>query len=155
MLRYRLTQPDGRRSERTAPIGLVRDFPKEKDAWREVDRLGLHVRINDESADTRIRFDALAEHYLKADFGSDAVRPKSVNTIPIVGHYVRDYLIERWGSEIAENIKPLELQRWLKSLHDRLDDHIEDSGHYASHLQGRHPARTCIHQPRRPCRDAR
>ena len=118
MLRYRLTQPDGRRSEHTAAIGLVRDFPKEKDAWREVDRLGLHVRINDESADTRIRFNGLAEHYLKADFGSDAVRPKSLNTIPIVGHYVRDYLIERWGSEIAESIKPLELQRWLKSLHD-------------------------------------
>ena len=69
MLRYRLTQPDGRRSEHTLPIGLSRDFPKEKDAWREVDRLGLLVRINDESTDTRIRFNALAEHYLKADFG--------------------------------------------------------------------------------------
>ena len=69
VLRYRLTQPDGRRSEHTLPIGFIRDFPKEKDAWREVDRLGLLVRINDESTDTRIRFNALAEHYLKADFG--------------------------------------------------------------------------------------
>ena len=118
MLRYRLTQPDGRRSEHTLPIGLIRDFPKEKDAWREVDKLGLHVRINDESANTRIRFNALAEHYLKADFGSDAVRPKSVNTIPIVEHYVRDYLVSRWGREAADDIKPLELQRWLKSLHE-------------------------------------
>ena len=118
MLRYRLTQPDGRRSERTLPIGLVRDFPKEKDAWREVDRLGLNVRINDESLDTSIRFNALAWHYLKADFGADAVRPKSVNTIPIVEHYVRDYLIARWGREAADAIKPLELQRWLKSLHE-------------------------------------
>ena len=118
---YRHTQPDGRRSELTLPVGSVRDFTKEKDAWREVDRLGLHVRINDESADTRIRFSALAEHYLKADFGTDAIRPKSVNTIPIVGHYVRDYLCYRWGAEIAEDIKPLELQRWLKSLHDGND----------------------------------
>ena len=118
VLRYRHTQPDGRRSELTMPVGTVRDFPKEKDAWREVDRLALHVRINDESADTRIRFDALAEHYLKADFGADAVRPKSVNTVPIVEHYVRDYLCDRWGAQIAEDIKPLELQRWLKSLHD-------------------------------------
>ena len=118
VLRYRLTQPDGRRSEHTLPIGLSQDFPKEKDAWREVDRLGLLVRINDESTDTRIRFNALAEHYLKADFGTDAIRPKSVNTIPIVEHYVRDYLTARWGMEVAEDIKPLELQRWLKSLHD-------------------------------------
>ena len=118
MLRYRLTGADGRRVENTLPVGLVRDFPKTNDAWREVDRLGLHVRINDTSADTRIRFNALAEHYLKADFGADAVRPKSVNTIPIVEHYVRDYLCERWGEAIAEDIKDLEIQRWLKSLHD-------------------------------------
>src|SRR5271169_3297705 len=116
VLRYRLTQPDGRRSEHTLPIGLSRDFPKEKDAWREVDRLCLLVRINDESTDTRIRFNALAEHYLKADFGTDAVRPKSVNTIPIVEHYVRDYLIKRFGENIAEDIKPVEIQKWLKSL---------------------------------------
>jgi len=33
-----------------------------------------------------------------------------------VEHYVRDYLCARWGQEIAEQIKPLELQRWLKAL---------------------------------------
>ena len=37
------------------PVGLVRDFPKEKDAWREVNRLGLLVRINDDSVDWGIR----------------------------------------------------------------------------------------------------
>ena len=118
VLRYRSHTTRWQEVEHTLPIGLVRDLPKEKDAWREVDRLGLLVRINDESTDTRIRFNALAEHYLKADFGTDAIRPKSVNTIPIVEHYVRDYLIARWGTEVAEDIKPLELQRWLKSLHD-------------------------------------
>ena len=118
VLRYRVTKPDGKRVEHGVPVGLVRDFPKEKDAWREVDKLGLLVRINDAPDDGRIKFDALAEHYLKADFGADAVRPKSVNTIPIVEHYVRDYLSNRWGREIAGDIKALELQRWLKSLHD-------------------------------------
>ena len=118
VLRYRITKPDGKRVEHGVPVGLVRDFPKEKDAWREVDKLGLLVRINDAPDDGRIKFDALAEHYLKADFGADAVRPKSVNTIPIVEHYVRDYLSNRWGREIAGDIKALELQRWLKTLHD-------------------------------------
>lgn len=99
------------------PVGLVRDFPKEADAWREVNKLGLLVRINETPNSGRIRFDALAEHYLKADFGADAVRPKSENTITITEHIVRDYLIARWGDEIAEDIKPLDLQRWLKSLH--------------------------------------
>ena len=117
MLRYRLNTADGSRKENTLPVGLLRDFPTEKAAWREVDRLGLLVRINSEESGTRIRFDALAEFYLKADFGDDAVRPKSVNTIPIVEHYVRDYLIARWGNELAGDIGPLEIQRWLKSLH--------------------------------------
>ena len=118
VLRYRVTKPDGQRVEHGIPVGLVRDFPKEKDAWREVDKLGLLVRINDAPGDTRIRFDALAEHYLKTDFGVDAVRPKSQNTKLITEHIVRDYLCKRWGGEIADDMKPLELQRWLKSLHD-------------------------------------
>ena len=118
MLRYRVTASDGRRVENIMQVGLVRDFPKEKDAWHEVDKLGLPVRINEAPCAGRIRFSSLAEHYLKADFGADAVRPKSVNTIPIVEHYVRDYLIKRFGENIAEDIKPLEIQKWLKSLNE-------------------------------------
>jgi integrase len=118
VLRFRVMNAEGRRVENTLSVGLVRDFPKEQDAWREVDRLGLATRVNsDASCRGRTRFDILAEHYLKADFGADAVRPKSVNTIPIVEHYVRDYLIARWGKEIADDMKPLDIQRWLKALH--------------------------------------
>jgi integrase len=119
VLRYRVATADGRRVENTLPIGLVRDFPNEKAAWREVDRLGLLVRINsDAPAPGRIRFDSLAEFYLKTDYGEDAGRPKSLNSIPIVAHYVRDYLVGRWGNEIAESVKTIEIQRWLKSLHN-------------------------------------
>jgi integrase len=119
VLRFRVVSAEGKRVEDILPIGLVRDFPKEKDAWREVDRLGLGVRINDDApAPGRASFHFLAEHYLKADFGADAVRPKSANTIPIVEHYVRDYLVKRFGGEVAEDIKPLEIQKWLKSLNE-------------------------------------
>ena len=118
VLRFRVTNAEGKRVENILPIGLVREFPKDKDAWREVDRLGLGVRINDAPAPGRASFKFLAEHYLKADFGADAVRPKSANTIPIVEHYVRDYLIKRFGEQIAEDIKPLEIQKWLKSLNE-------------------------------------
>ena len=116
VLRYRVTNSDGRRVENVMPIGLVQQFPKGKDAWREADRLGLSVRINE--APTRVSFNFLAEHYLKADFGADAVRPKSVNTIGHVEQVVRAYLIPRFGDEIAEDIKPFDIQRWLKSLHE-------------------------------------
>jgi integrase len=117
VLRYRVTKADGRRVEHIMPVALVRDFPKEKDAWREVNRLGLLVRINDDPVDVRIRFDALAEHYLRNDFGADAVRPKTERTTLNTQQIVRGYLIPRWGKEIADDIKPLDIQRWLKSLH--------------------------------------
>ena len=117
VLRYRVTKADGRRVEHIMPVALVRDLPKEKDAWREVNRLGLLVRINDDPVDVRIRFDALAEHYLKNDFGDDAVRPKTERTTLNTQQIVRGYLIPRWGKEIADDIKPLDIQRWLKSLH--------------------------------------
>ena len=116
-LRYRVMNAEGRRVEHTLPVGLVRDFPSEKAAWREVDRLGLAVRINEVPDSGRIRFDQLAEHYLKADFGPDAVRPKSEGTVLNINHIVRDILVPRFGQEIAEDIKPLDIQRWLKSLH--------------------------------------
>src|SRR5260370_15550331 len=118
MVRYRVTNSDGRRVENVMPIGLVREFPKDKDAWREADRLGSSVRINDSPMPGRIRFGFLAEHYLRADFGADAVRPKSANTISHVEHIVRAYLVPRFGNEIAEDIKPLDIQRWFKSLRE-------------------------------------
>jgi integrase len=118
VLRYRVTKPDGKRIEHGVAVGLVHDFPKENDAWREVDKLGLLAQINAAPMDGRIHFDALAEHYLRSDFGADCIRPKSQNTKSITEHIIRDYLSKRWGSEIADEIKPLELQRWLKSLHD-------------------------------------
>jgi hypothetical protein len=118
VLRYRITNPDGRRVENILPIGLVRQFPKDKDAWREADRLGLGIRINDTPGPGRASFLFLAEHYLKADFGADSVRPKSANTISHVEHIVRAYLVPRFGNEIADDIKPLDIQRWFKSLRE-------------------------------------
>jgi integrase len=102
VLRYRVTGADGRRVENSLPVGLVRDFPNEKSAWREVDKLGLCSRVNEAPALLRIRFAQLAEHYLRADFGQDAVRPKSEDTELNMNHIVRDYLIPRFGNEIAD-----------------------------------------------------
>jgi hypothetical protein len=116
VLRYRIMKSDGSRMEKIKQVGLVRDFPKQRDARREADK--LLVRINDAPADTRIRFEALAEHYLKVDFGEHAIRPKSENTIAVTEHIVRHYLTKRWGASIADDINSLDVQLWLKSLHD-------------------------------------
>jgi integrase len=117
MLRYRLNHADGKRMEDRAFVGTLKDFPTEKAARKEIDRLGLLALINAQAADNRIRFHALAEHYLKNDFGAEALRPKTERTVLNTEHIVRDYLIPKWGEHVADDIKPLDIQRWLKLLH--------------------------------------
>jgi len=104
-------------NQRTATAGeRKRRRQAAADAVKPLHAAGFSVRINE--APARVSFNFLAEHYLKADFGADAVRPKSVNTIGHVEQVVRAYLIPRFGDEIAEDIKPFDIQRWLKSLHE-------------------------------------
>jgi len=117
VLRYRENRDHDKRVQNDLPVGPVRHFPKEKDAWREVDRLGLLVRINAQHLDNRIRFRALAEHYLTHDVGPDALRPKSKRTALNTNQIVRTYLLPHWGDSIADDIKPLDVQHWLKTLH--------------------------------------
>jgi integrase len=118
VLRYRTTAADGRRVENTLNIGLLRDFPRERDAWREAERLTLLAKINEEQPSSRLNFAGLAAHYLKAEFGPDAMRSKTEDTTLNMQHICDDYLIPRFGSVVAADIKPLEIQRWLKMLHD-------------------------------------
>src|SRR6516162_1837782 len=119
VLRYRLVG----REQTPLVVGLVADFPTVDEAELEVDRLGLRVRINcTDSGTGRIRFDELAEYYLKVEFDPEVTAsPKSENTKPILEHYVRGILIAKWGDEIAEDIEPLEIQKWFNRLHNKDD----------------------------------
>ncbi len=116
VLRYRINGVE----QTPLVVGLVSDFPSEDDANVEADRLGLRVRINSGNAQIgRIRFNELAEYYLKVEFDPEVTAsPKSENTKPILAHYVRDILIAKWGGQIAEDIEPLEIQRWFNRLHN-------------------------------------
>jgi len=71
VLRFRVRAADGRWVEGTPlPVGLVLNLPNREDALREVDNQGLLVQINcDAPSAGPIRFDALAEFYLKTDMG--------------------------------------------------------------------------------------
>lgn len=122
-LRYRAPKPDGRRVDTLMTIGLVKDFPTKDAARREVDRLGLLCSINSKEVEhQRLKLKTLAEHYLDADLGLDAIRPKSDTTIAAVQHYVRDWIVPQWGDLFADAVKPIDIQRWLKSLHT--DSHL-------------------------------
>jgi hypothetical protein len=119
VLRRRITKPDGHRVEGTPLfVGLVSEFPMQADAEKEVDRLGLRARINvDQPQAGPLKFDALAEFYLTVEFDPElTASPSSENTKPILQHNVHDYIVAQWGSRNAEEMKTLEIQKWLISL---------------------------------------
>jgi len=67
-----------------------------------------------------VRFNELAEYYLKVEFDPEVTAtPKSENTKPILEHNVRDILIAKWGNQIAEDMEPLEIQKWFNRLHNK------------------------------------
>jgi integrase len=117
VLRYRIKGKE----QTPLVVGLVSDFPNEDEANVEADRLGLRVRINcTNPKPERVRFNQLAEYYLKVEFDPEVTAsPKSENTKPILDHYVRDFLIAEWGDQIAEDMEPLEIQKWFNALHNK------------------------------------
>ncbi len=107
---------DGKRVENKVPIGLVRDFPQETQAWTEVERLHLH--INEVNSRRGITFGDLAQHYAEHELvdHTESIHPKAHTTVRSYERVIRNRLLPRWGDRIAVAIEPLEVERWLKDL---------------------------------------
>jgi integrase len=101
-----------REAEHTCVVGPVADFPREKDAWLEIDR--RHIKPQpDQSA---IRTGCLTFGDLAASYMQNGMKKLAVTTQYTVTHYLDDYLIPRWGKSTALDIQPLEIEGWLGSL---------------------------------------
>ena len=114
-------QIEDQRKERTEILGSVIDFPREADAWKEVDRRGLLTKINEPGDCAKLRFRRIAQFYL------DRKIPRMAPTTQYCyRHIINDYLIPRWGDSFAVDIKPLEVEEWLYSLSkEERDDGLE------------------------------
>jgi integrase len=119
VLRYYATrQSDGKRVERTVPIGQVRDLPSESRAWAEIEQQHLHQQINQPDFRPRLSFADLASHFIQNELNesADTIDPKAPSTIYIYQHILNDYLIPRWGQRVALGIEPLQIEQWLMEL---------------------------------------
>jgi len=87
VLRYYATRSDGKRVERTVPIGLVEDIGScRADAWREVERQKLRETINllQPFRGTPRTYGQLCQHYIENELRidqSESARPKAFPTI--------------------------------------------------------------------------
>jgi integrase len=107
---YRTKPETGKRVEATVTIGAVTRFPKEKDAWVEVERRYLQPD-SVQNKIGRVTLGELVENYRKKAFNK-----LGVTTQPITAHILDDYLLPRWGGSFALDIEPDQIEEWLDAL---------------------------------------
>lgn len=115
--RFRVTRAsDGKKVENNKVLGLVKDIgSSEAAAWREVGRLGLD--INSQSNGKEPTFRELADHFrqyeLKKETGIGVKAGETVTTTELL---LNKWLLPRWGSSKAVDMKPLQIEAWFEML---------------------------------------
>jgi integrase len=107
---YKDKPVSGKRVENTVTIGSVAQFPREKDAWAEVERRHLAPNSGQKGVG-RVTFRELVENYRKKSFSKLAI-----TTQPITAHILDHYLLPRWGDCFALDIEPDDIEEWLDAL---------------------------------------
>jgi len=113
---YKTRESDGRRVENTVVLGPLSSFPKEKDAWSEVERRRLDQN-QQPNFKGRVTFGDLARHYIKYELGdlADVDDQKSHTTVERYLQILKNRLIPRWDKAVALDIQPLDVKQWLKA----------------------------------------
>lgn len=113
---YKTRESDGRRVENTLVLGPLSSFPREKDAWAEVQRRRLDQNEQPDFKG-RVTFGDLARHYIKYELGdlADVDDQKSHTTVQRYLQILNNRLIPRWDKAVALDIQPLDVKQWLKA----------------------------------------
>jgi len=108
--RYYETTPEGQRCRRSRIIGTLGQYPRRADALRILERFRL--RLNLERRFGRpVTLDALVNHYIELElpqlrYGTQQAHLSTFNR----------WILPRWGRYLLEEIKPVEVEQWLRSL---------------------------------------
>ena len=108
---YEIKPETGRKAEQTCVFGLVANFPRERDAWQEIERRNLLPPDPGGVSSGRLMFADLATSYTQ-----NGMKKLAITTQYTVQHAIEDYLVPRWGTRYALEIEPLEIEQWLAAL---------------------------------------
>src|ERR1700685_203608 len=108
---WRRIKPEtGEPAETTCNIGPVAQFPREKDAWAEVERRHL-IPNSGQAFLGRSTVNELVANYRKK--GLNKLR---ITTQTITNHILDDYLLPRWGDSFAPEINHDDIEEWTRRL---------------------------------------
>ena len=102
-------EENGRRVYKKVIIGSVIEFPKRKDAERQVAR--LRADINDGAAFAPMNVEQLATHYQSVELPLKAHATKESYK-----NFLETQIIPRWGHVSLSSIKSVEVESWLCKL---------------------------------------
>ena len=106
----RIKPSTGELAETTCNIGPVAQFPREKDAWAEVERRQLTPNSG------KALLGRITLHELVASYRKKSFNKLRITTQTITNHILDDYLLPRWGDSFALEINPDDIEEWLSAL---------------------------------------
>jgi integrase len=110
MYRFNVTRAsDGKRVEHMRTVCSILDCPSEKKAWEEAKRKKLDLL----EGGTATSFGSLVEHFKTHELDRSS---KAKGTVSRDKHNLDAYVVPRWGTKSPQDIKPLEVEEWLRTL---------------------------------------
>ena len=108
--RYYETTPEGQRRRRSKIIGMLSQYPTATDALRILERFRLRLNLQNRLGPP-VTLDALVDDYVEKElpqlrYGTQQAHLSSVHR----------WIRPRWGRYLVYEIKPVEVEQWLRSL---------------------------------------
>ena len=108
--RFYETTAEGRRCRRSRMIGSLAQYPTKGDALRIVERFRLRLNLEHRFA-RPVTFDALVDHYVEQELPQLRYGTQQAHLCTL-----RRWIRPRWGACLLEEIKPVAVEQWLRSL---------------------------------------
>ena len=123
---YVTRDSDGKRVETTRTIALVSKFPNESEVRQEIQR-SQHA-----GSTGRLTVNALADAYRQAELPF-----KSQSTQDLHKHELDRYILPRWGMTFVDEVRVLEVKKWLIAIakgNDFSTESVQKTKHVFSRL---------------------
>jgi integrase len=112
--RWRETAADGSRVQRKKTIGDLSQFPTAKSAWQAIENLRAEINSAEQRVGKTTVADAWGHFQIHELHDPDVGR--SASTICGYLDYFKNQILPRWGKVCLDDVKAVEVERWLRGL---------------------------------------
>ena len=108
--RFYETTPEGRRYRKSTSVGTVAQYPTKSDALRVIEPLRIRLNLYHRFG-RPVSVGALMDHYIEHELPE-----RRHSTQQSHSSNLNRWIRPRWGDSLLEQVKPLAVEEWLRSL---------------------------------------